>query len=36
LAQNKIDDNLSLKEKLVLVNKETQEILKEDAVLKVN
>jgi len=35
LAQNKIDAQLSLKEKLVLVNQETQEILNEDAVLKV-
>jgi len=35
LAQNKIDAQLSLQEKLVLVNQETQEILNEDAVLKV-
>ncbi|MDT0293207.1 NAD(P)/FAD-dependent oxidoreductase [Mesonia ostreae] len=36
LAQDKIDENASLQEKLHLVNKETQEILEEDAVLKTN
>lgn len=36
LAQDKIDEDASLQEKLHLVNKETQEILEEDAVLKTN
>lgn len=36
LAQNKINEDASLQEKLHLVNKETQEILEEDAVLKTN
>lgn len=36
LAQDKINEDASLQEKLHLVNKETQEILEEDAVLKTN